>query len=127
MDPLANTLLPKVSNSPRLNVGVLLGVAAQIPARLHSSMRVERVDAGLWSGRVKDELCFSILLRNRIVMGNDDGSVRISVRRHPEPEQSEINGKGEGCCREDEQKQSEKNLSKPLPEFRRCEGHSRRL
>jgi hypothetical protein len=90
-------------------------------------MWVKSVQASLRSGRVKDELRLSVLLRDRIVVRHYDRSVWIPIRSHAQPEQTQINYKREDGRTENKQKQAEKYLSKPLPEFRRCERHRRRL
>jgi len=106
---------------------MLLRMAAEIPAGLHAGMGIKRIYAGLRSGRVKDELCLSVFLGNRIVVSHYGRSVRIPIGSHAQPEQSKINCKREGGRSENNQKQAEKYLSKPRPEFRRCERHRRRL
>lgn len=110
-----------------LDIRVLLRVAAQIPAGRHSSMWVERVYADLWSGRVKDELRFSVLLRNRVVVSHHNRPVWVAIRTDTQPEQTQINNKREDARSDGEQKQAEKYLSKPFPKFCRGERHRRRL
>jgi hypothetical protein len=90
-------------------------------------MWVKRIHAGLRSGRIKDELRLSVLLRDCIVVSHYDRSVWIPIHSHAQPEQTQINYKCEDGSSENKQKQAEKYLSKPLPEFRRCERHRRRL
>lgn len=99
----------------------------EIPAGLHPRMWVKRVHTSLRRGRIKDELRLPVLLRDRIVVCHYDRSVGIPIRSDAQPEQTQINCKREDGRTEDKQKQAEKYLSKPLPEFRRCERHRRRL
>lgn len=110
-----------------LNVRPLIGMSPEIPAGLHPRMWVKGVHAVLRSGRVKDELCLSILLRDRVVVSHYHRPVWIPIRSQAQPEQTQIDYKREDGCSENKQKQAEKYLSKPLPEFRRCERHRRRL
>ena len=110
-----------------LDIRVLLRVAAQIPAGLHSSMWIERVYAGLWRGRVKDELRLSVLLSDRVVVGHDNRSVWVAIRTDAQPEQAQINYKRDGARSGGKQEQAEKYLPQPFPEFCRGERHSGRL
>jgi hypothetical protein len=73
------------------DVGAGLGMPLQIPAGHKSSMREQRVDAGLRLRRVENELGLAILLQHRIIAGNCNLSERLAVRGHPIAEDGVIN------------------------------------
>src|SRR5579862_2765189 len=103
-------------------------MAAEIPARLVSTMRKERMDAGIRLRRVEDELCLTVLLQNGVIVIHGDRSVRVSVGCSPYAENDEVEAKGDGGEGNDRQQRPQEHVSQPVAQrWGRSGGHEPRL
>jgi hypothetical protein len=77
------------------DVGALLGVTLQIPARDVSCAGEQSVDAGLHFWRIEEEFRLAILLRHGVIAGNRDLAEGLAIRGDAVAEESVVNGVGE--------------------------------
>jgi len=101
----------------RSDIGSLVGMTAQVPARRGAGVGEQSVDAGFGLGRIEDELSFPILLQDSVVMVHDDGTVPVAVQCQTNVEDGEIHAKREYCCGQNAQKRGSENSLQPLPEI----------
>ena len=71
---------PAVRSFALLDIGSLLGMVAQIPARQDTGMREDCMSTGFRRRRIEDELRLAVLLQNRIVASYHNRAVRIPIR-----------------------------------------------
>ena len=101
----------------RSDIGSLVGMTAQIPARWGAGVGEQSVDAGFGLGRIEDELSFPILLQDSVVMVHDDGTVGVAIEGQANVEEGEIHAKREYRCGQNAHKRGSENSPQPLPEI----------
>ncbi len=73
------------------------------------------IDTTLILGWLKDELCLPVLLQDRIVAFNRDGSEGVVISRDPYAKNTEVHGKRQNGATHNENDSPEKRLPQPLP------------
>ena len=111
------TVRGKPERDATSDIGSLVGMAAEIPARRGVGVRKQGVDAGFRLGRIEDELGFPVLLQDSVVMVDDHGSVGVAVQGQANVEDGEIHAKRQYRCRQNAQKRGSETTSQPLSEI----------
>lgn len=92
-------------------------MAAEIPARQRSGVGKQGVHAGLWLWRIKDELSFSVLLQDCIVVVHGDRPEGISVGSNPDAKNREVDSKCENGRSEEEKEHPQEDSPESFPKL----------
>jgi hypothetical protein len=92
---------------------------AQIPARQSAGVREQGIHASLGLRRIENELSFSVLLQDGIVMIHRHRTIRVPVRRNSNPEDGEIQAKRQDRRAQQTEHGSEENSPQSIPQIGR--------
>jgi hypothetical protein len=110
------------------DIGTLIRMATQVPARQKSAVRKCSVDARLGLWRIENQIRFAILLQNGVVVIDRYRAVRSAVGDDTNVEHGEIQGVDQGRRPKNCEQHGDEESSNPLPEgWRRSLIHEARL
>jgi hypothetical protein len=103
-------------------------MAGEIPAWQRSGVGKKSVHAGLWLGRIEDQLSFPVLLEDCIVMIHCDRSVGIAAGSEPDAKNCEVDSECKDGRSQDGKKYPEEDSTETFAKFMgRVRCHEARL
>jgi hypothetical protein len=106
----------------------LLWMSAQIPAWQPSFVREQRIHTSLYLRRIENEFCLSILLQHGVIVIHRDCTIRVPIRRRPNPKNDVIQTIRQSRRSDYGKNHGDKDSSQPHSQvWSRCRCHAARL
>lgn len=98
-----------------LDVRSLLGMPAQIPARLYVFVREHGIHTGFGSGRIENELRLSVLLQHGVVAAHRHRSVWVAVRGYTYPKNTKVHPEAKNSEPQYAKQDGQEDAPQPIP------------